>query len=133
MVYLFAKVSNKLLLGNHHLDTFKIFIFLPDSDEYFAHTVQTFLPFCILGTSLDLLDSSHTSINCYFSLSFNLIFTMLPYLLLKRFRSCCFKNHFQPLDSVSYVCTNDQLHKTDQSINYFFIWSVYISAFLYVL
>ena len=83
MVYLFTKFSNKILLGNHHLDTFKNFIFLPDSHDYFPHTVQAFLPFCIFGTSLDLLDSSHTSINCYFSQSFNLIFAMLPYLPLK--------------------------------------------------
>ena len=117
MVYLFTKVSNKLLLGNHLLETFKIVIFLPDSHEYFAYTVQAFLPFCIFGTSLDLLDSSHNSINCYFSLWFNLLFTMLPNLPLKYFRSWCFKYHFQPNDSVSYVCTNNQLDKTDQSIN----------------
>ena len=117
MVYLFTKVSNKLLLDNHHLDTFKIFTFLPDSHEYFAHTNQTFLPFCIFGTSLDLLDSSHNSLNCYISLSFNLIFTLLLCLPLIFFRSWCFKNNFQPTDSVSYVCTNNQLHKANHSIN----------------
>ena len=47
MVYLFTKSWNKLLLGNHHLETFKTFIFFPDSHEHFAHTVQAFLPFCI--------------------------------------------------------------------------------------
>ena len=116
MVYLFTKVSNKLLLGNHHLDTFKIFIFLPDSHEYFAHTVQTFLPFCIFGTSLDLLDSSHTSITCFFSLSFKMIFIMLPYLPLKSFRSWCMYK---------------QSAAQNESQHHFFLWSVYISIFPY--
>ena len=44
-----------------------------------------------------------------------------------------FQNIFQPFDLVSYVCTKNQLHKADQSTNYFFLWSVYTSTFLYVI
>ena len=86
-------------------------------------------------TSLDLLDSSHTSINCYFSLSFNLIFTMLPYLPSKYFRSWCFKIHFQPIDSVSYVCTNKKTISCAKliraSINFLFGVFTLLLSYLY--
>ena len=82
IVYLFTKVSKKLLLGNHHLDASKSLYFFLNPMNILHIQFKLFFHFAFLAL-LYLLDSSHTSINRYFSLSFNLIFTMLPNLPLK--------------------------------------------------
>ena len=119
MVYLFTKVSNKLLLGNHHLDTFKIFIFLPDSDEYFAQTVQAFLPFCILHFFGFIGQFSHQHQLLLFSV-IQLDFHYASISSFKIFSELMFQNSF----STHWFCIlcmykqkNNQLRKTDQSIN----------------
>ena len=97
LVYLFTKFSKKLLLGNNHLDTFKTFIFLPDSHEYFAHTVQAFLPYCICGLSLDLLTvltPASIATFLYHSTWFSLCFHIF---LWNKFGAVVSKTIFNPL------------------------------------